>query len=75
MTLREARALRPHLPDMGAAMPTPAEWREEARLYRYLAEKESMQAIKQRLASHALALALLAERIERTESARKETAT
>ena len=39
--------------------------REESRLYRQAAAEESTTEIKSRLVNHALALALLAERIER----------
>ena len=46
-------------------MATPAELREQARLYRLAVEDESTPAIKVRLASHAFALAQLAEAIER----------
>ncbi|MGO8915493.1 MAG: hypothetical protein ACLQJR_06255 [Stellaceae bacterium] len=44
---------------------TPAELREQSDLYRQAAEKEATLEIKRRLASHALALAQLAERIKR----------
>jgi hypothetical protein len=44
---------------------TPAELRERSQLYRQAAERETTPEIKRRLASHALALAELAERIER----------
>ncbi len=44
---------------------TPAELREQSDLYRQAAEKETTLEIKRRLASHALALAQLAERIKR----------
>jgi len=47
------------------ATATSAELREQSRQYREIAEKEITVAIKQRLASHALALAQLAEKIER----------
>jgi hypothetical protein len=47
--------------------PTPAELREQSRLYRQAAEKETTVEFKRRLASHALALAQLAEKIERDE--------
>jgi len=46
-------------------MATPAELREQSRLYREIAEEEITLPIKQRLARHALALAQLAEKIER----------
>jgi hypothetical protein len=39
--------------------------REESRLYRQAAAEESTPEIKHRLVSHAFALVLLAERIER----------
>jgi hypothetical protein len=45
--------------------------RDEARLYRQAVEEESMPEIKRRLASHACALAQLAEKIEREGLARK----
>ena len=44
---------------------TPADLRELSRLYRDASEKETTLEIKRRLASHALALAQLAEKIER----------
>ena len=46
-------------------MLTPAELRERSRLYREASAKESEPEFKRRLASHALALAQLAERVER----------
>lgn len=46
-------------------MLTPAELREQSRLYREASAKESVPEFKRRFASHALALAQLAERIER----------
>ena len=54
-------------------MPTPAELREQSRLYRKATDKEITLAIKRRLASHALALAELAEKIERDEAAREKS--
>lgn len=51
-------------------MPKPAELREESRLYRQVARKEATPHLKQMLASHALALAELAERMERKEAER-----
>jgi hypothetical protein len=50
---------------------TPAELREQSRLSRQAALDETTREIKLRLASHALALAQLAERIERQASDRK----
>jgi hypothetical protein len=50
-------------------MMTPTELRDEARLYRQAAAEESEPHLKRRLASHALALAQLAEMIERDEAA------
>jgi len=49
-------------------MQTPTELREQAHNYRELAEQESELALKQCLASHALALSQLAEKIERDKS-------
>lgn len=49
-------------------MPNPEQLREEARLYRMAAVKETEPHLKRRLASHALALAQMAEKIERKES-------
>ena len=46
-------------------MPTPVELREASRLTRLAAVKESDPHLKRRLASHALALAQLAEQMER----------
>jgi hypothetical protein len=53
----------------GVLVPTPAEWREESRLYRQIAKTEATPHLKQRVFRHALALAELAERIEREEAA------
>jgi hypothetical protein len=58
--------------DMEAAMPTPRELREQSHLFLKTAEKEPTLVIKRKLASHALALAQLAEKIER-EAMRKES--
>jgi hypothetical protein len=49
------------------SVPTPAELREESRQYRQAAKKETTPEISRRLALHALALAQLAEKIEREE--------
>lgn len=46
-------------------MATPAEWRERARSALHSVGKESATNLKQLLASHALAMACLAEKIER----------
>jgi hypothetical protein len=46
-------------------MLTPAELRDQSRVYRDASVKEAAPEFKRRLASHALALAQLAERIER----------
>ena len=48
-------------------MPRPGELRDEARLYRQAAREESSPEIRRKLAAHALALAQLAEKIEREE--------
>ena len=48
-------------------MPAPAHLWEQSRLYRQAAEEEPTPEIKQRLASHAHALAQLAESIELRE--------
>jgi hypothetical protein len=48
-------------------MPAPAHLWEQSRLYRQAAEEEPTPEIKQRLASHAHALAQLAESIEMRE--------
>ena len=53
-------------------MPTPAELRDDARRFTRAAEEETTRPLKQMLASHALALAQLAEKIERDETAREE---
>ena len=53
-------------------MLTPAELRDQSRLYREASAKEIVLEFKRRLASHALALALLAEKAERKEN--EETA-
>jgi hypothetical protein len=50
-------------------MLTPAELREESRLYRRAATKEADPQLKMRVSNHALALDLLAGRIEREEAA------
>lgn len=55
-------------------MPTSAKLREESRVYRQATGNEADPHLKQFLASHALALAQLAERIERTETPRKDEA-
>ncbi len=48
-------------------MPTPSELREQSRHYRKIAENETTLFLKRSLASHALALDYLAEKIEREE--------
>ncbi len=48
------------------------ELREQARRYRQTANNESTPQLKQMLTSHALALAQLAERVERREAAQNE---
>jgi hypothetical protein len=48
-------------------MPTPAELREASRQAREAATKETAPHLKQTLASHAFALAQLAEKLEREE--------
>jgi hypothetical protein len=50
-------------------MPTPGELREDARRYKRAARDEATPEIKIRLVSHAFALAQLAEKIERKETA------
>ncbi len=50
-------------------MPTPAELREASQLTRLAAAREPELHLKRRLASHALALALLAEKMERDAAA------
>ena len=49
-------------------MPRSRELRAEARRYREAAKKETSPEIRRRLASHALALAQLAEKLERDEA-------
>jgi hypothetical protein len=49
-------------------MMTPTELREEARRYRQASAEETEPHLKRHLASHALALAQLAEMIERDEA-------
>ena len=46
-------------------MPSPAELRQTSRSFEWVAEQECDPHLKQRLANHALALARLAEKIER----------
>lgn len=48
-------------------MPTPAELRAGSQLYRDAGRKETDPHLRHRLACHALALAQLAEKIERQE--------
>jgi hypothetical protein len=55
-------------------MPTPAKLRELCRLTLLAAAEESVPQLKRRLASHAFALAQLAERMEREEAERQEVA-
>jgi hypothetical protein len=52
-------------------MGTSEELREQSRLYRQAAMKEDEALWKKRLARHALALAVIAERIEREEAETK----
>jgi hypothetical protein len=54
---------------VGILMLIPAELREQSCFYRRLAERECNLAIKRLLARHALAVAQLAERIERDQAA------
>ena len=49
-------------------MLTPAELRDQSRRYRKASAKGIVLEFKRRLASHALALAFLAEKLERQES-------
>jgi len=49
-------------------MPRTADLREQSRLYRQASRKEADPNLKVRLAGHALALAMLAEKIEREEA-------
>jgi len=49
-------------------MPTPTECREGSRLFREAAGRETEPHLKHGLAGHALALAQLAEKIEREEA-------
>ena len=51
-------------------MVTPLELREQSQVYRAASEQETVPALSRRLASHALALAQLAERLERDQAAR-----
>jgi hypothetical protein len=51
-------------------MPTPADLREESRLCRQAAQEEPDPKFKQLWANHALALAQLAEKIERDDKKR-----
>lgn len=53
-------------------MPTPAELRERSRFYRRMAGKETEPHLKRHLAAHALALAQLAEKIERDDASAQE---
>ena len=52
-------------------MPRPAELRENSRLYREEAKKEVDPYLRRSLLSHALALAQLAEKVEREETAKR----
>jgi hypothetical protein len=52
-------------------MLTPMELRGQSRIYQEESANETMPEIKRRLANHALALALLAEKIEREEAERE----
>jgi hypothetical protein len=54
-------------------MLTPAELRAGSRSARLAAENESAPPLKLRLADHALALAQLAEKIERDAAAREKS--
>jgi hypothetical protein len=49
-------------------MLTPAELRDQSRMYREAAAKEVVPEFKRRLASHALALAQLAEKMDREDA-------
>lgn len=53
-------------------MLTPLELREQSRFYRTASAQETVPALRRRLASHALALAQLAERLEIEERARQQ---
>jgi hypothetical protein len=53
-------------------MPTPAELREASRRARALAQGETSPDLKRLMVSHSLALACLAEKIEREDVARAE---
>lgn len=55
-------------------MPTPSKLREQSNEYREMARKETTLALKRYLASHALALAELAEKIARDEAVRERPA-
>ena len=59
---------------MGDTALLPVELREQSRLYREAAENETNLYLSRTLASHALALAELAEKIERDESVREDAA-
>ena len=54
-------------------MSTPTQWREASRIAREAAAKETKPKMKKMWAAHALALALLAEQIERREEAERRT--
>lgn len=53
-------------------MMTPAELRKKARWCRSMAETEANIYLRRRLAGHALALALLAEKIDRQEEKQRQ---
>ena len=55
-------------------MASSAELRREARLFGWVAQQEPDPHLKRRLASHAFALAQLAERTERDEASRADSA-
>jgi hypothetical protein len=52
-------------------MLTPLELREQSQFYRNASAQETVPALRRRLASHALALAQLAERLEIEERSRE----
>jgi hypothetical protein len=55
-------------------MQRPKQLREQSRLYEEMAEREDNTHIKRKLASHALALAHLAEKIESDNAAPESSA-
>jgi len=65
MPLKSEDVIRARPPIEFPPVLTPAQWREQSRRLRDVAEEESTEEIRRRLGDHALNLAFLAEKIER----------